>query len=96
MNGYEVIAYALLAIIAHKACPARRGADERPGLRESISPFQSSMEFIEFLNQTRVIRHNGLALKVRFVICNKALLPSFPRLPMLMSTALVSMSYRGF
>jgi hypothetical protein len=54
------------------------------------------MEPVEFLNQTRVMRDDGLGLKAKPFIFNRALLPSSPKLRMTMSTVLISMGYRGF
>ncbi len=54
------------------------------------------MELVELLNQTRVIRDDRLRREDKSSIFNKDLLRGSPKLRMIMSTALVSMGYRGF
>jgi hypothetical protein len=54
------------------------------------------MELVELLDQVRVIRNDGLRLRIKPFVFNKAMQPCTPKLLMLISTAMVSMDYRRF
>jgi hypothetical protein len=54
------------------------------------------MELIELLNQTPSDLDDRLGTGVKCFLFNRAFLPGSPKLRLIMATALVSISYRGF